>query len=681
MKLLQAIVSSSPETLDGRQGFGLVVCSRSMPEAVRKAAREWEYPADSNGKPVYSFMIVKDRGASWAVMNHTIPATDFTGRSSYVSHTLAVGMEELLQCFGQRPGNVVTPFEVMFHFPWKERWTQADSPHSMEDRDDIVMDDSFFQKRISEPFRPEGVESTPLLAFEYSMPDSVTPRRVGWKVGALEPKDILGLFHAAWITLDPWRGGRNYGEYLGEPNASLADSWECTFATNLRGGRPDDYQWVVLAPGQVSMASRKVIDIEDWKGFQESDVAREIGGDLGSLLVERSRDPDGWARGLIERRIGEIAADYRKRIGGLANVKEDEIRDKIREISEKHIDYWDNLVKQDRDNSLVSATGHLDSWRSDIDNIENDIKASNRDLDKEFRKNVSPLYALLGKSSLDSSEERVDAISLFPELRAQFEELKLAYEQIYPYGIALNKKCELETELEVLKGFRKESERKKMQLSAEIDRLNNLVKSLAEKISLKTVGNPSLRDKKSPSRSGYGWQLYSLFGASVLVILLSSIILGKWGKKIFSDDPDLIGESSANHGKSDGELGSENISQRNTIDQLKTEIATSEEKYDNLKNTSSIQEQTIAQKDQEIAELTNQNNKLKASNEKKDAEKHTTGESADAKESEKLKDSKAEGKQESATERNDKSDQQKVSDRASEPGNAENVEVKGGQNQ
>ena len=178
MKLLQAIVTSSVETLDGRQGFGLVACSRLMPDPIKKQAREWESPSNGNREPVYSYKLVNDAGSNWAVMNRTIPATDYTGRTSHVSHTVAISVEELSEFFRQRSGKVITPSEFMLSFQWQNSWNKT--PHWIDEAEDVNSVNILPLR--SEEFPPfEWHPAAALLAFQIDGKEISTPKRLAWK--------------------------------------------------------------------------------------------------------------------------------------------------------------------------------------------------------------------------------------------------------------------------------------------------------------------------------------------------------------------------------------------------------------------------------------------------------------------------------------------------------------------
>ena len=117
--ILEAIGASHRNTLEGRQGFGLVKCSRAMPRALQDIALRWEYPVTNDKDPVFTLRdIISDGETRWTLLNRTVPATDFTGRTgSYVSHTLAIRHEDIFAYFESNPGKGVTPFELMLSYP------------------------------------------------------------------------------------------------------------------------------------------------------------------------------------------------------------------------------------------------------------------------------------------------------------------------------------------------------------------------------------------------------------------------------------------------------------------------------------------------------------------------------------------------------------------------------------
>ena len=590
MKILQTIVSSSPETLDGRQGFGLVVCSRLMPDAVRKVARDWEYPSHGDGKPVYSFLIVEDRDVSWAVMNHTIPATDFTGRSSYVSHTLAIRLDELSEWFGQRPGHVMTPFEVMHDFKWRQTWSEADSPHFIESEEDKEIGEVFSQKPRSEGYRAPGIASSPLLAFDYSENGDIRPKRVGWKVWTCDPGEMLRLFHSAWITLDPWRGGRIYGDHLGEPNVSLLDSWGCTFATDLRGGRPDEYDWVVLAANEASIASRKTIDVAEWIRVGDDDVAEEIGGVLGRLLVDRSKNPDGWAQEQIKRKIGDIAAVYRERTGERAKSTEDDIKKLIASI-EHDTKQWNEYAKKDLDADLAKALSILSHKKIEMSSIVESARRDSFMLDGEFNNEISPLRNLISGSVKEDVIGDLESIWFYPELQKQFDDHNEAFRKIFPYGEALRKIYNLEGEIDEKRAT---YQTVNDALYNDKKNLEQKVEKLARELSEKSLPKRSLRDENPSSKSIPSWQLYSLMGlASLLAIAVSYLVMT--GKT----NPTSPGAAQSKQQKSEAQLGRENVDLYDKITGLEKTIT-------DLNNKLSGKDADIKKLDNENKQLSNQ---------------------------------------------------------------------------
>ena len=119
MKILQAIATSVSETLEGGKGTGLVLCSKNLPDAIQQEARQFGYPTDAKGQHVYSLKIHETEGCRWIVMNRTVPGVDYTARTDYLSHTIAIREEELKSFLRSRSSVVPSAFEFMAKFRWR----------------------------------------------------------------------------------------------------------------------------------------------------------------------------------------------------------------------------------------------------------------------------------------------------------------------------------------------------------------------------------------------------------------------------------------------------------------------------------------------------------------------------------------------------------------------------------
>ena len=223
MKIRQAVVTSAADTLDGRQGLGLVLCSRSLPEEIRQKAKDFEHSSGSNSQAIYCLSIVEASGDRWIVMNRAVPDIEYTRRTSHVSHTVAFREEELKQFFHSRNSAIPSAFEFMRNFEWRSSWN--DEPTWLEDDADP---DEFrtkaFNATVIDGSKP--LDPNCLLAFDPPGTGLSKAKRLAWRFGEVNSEEMLDRFHQAWLCMDPWQGTRKYRELLGEPEVSILDSWQ-----------------------------------------------------------------------------------------------------------------------------------------------------------------------------------------------------------------------------------------------------------------------------------------------------------------------------------------------------------------------------------------------------------------------------------------------------------------------
>ena len=432
MKVLQAIVTSSVETLDNRQGLGLVLCSKALPEDIRKQARDWGYSQDAKGLPIFSLRRTDVSGTDWIVMNRTVPATDFTGRTSHVSHTIAIRLSDLNQWLGRQSGRIESPFEFMLRYPWADTW--AESPHLIEEADDSLIQAASIKRDERHP--REYLPSAPLLAFECPDKRRLVPKSLIWKIDGTKPDELLRLFHEAWVTADPWRVEKNYDDPLEGPNISLAEAWECTFTTNLRNERPDPYKWIMLTSESRGPGNREIMDTAEWSNLGDDEIAQKIGEPFGALLVARSSDPEAWARTETQRRISETISNFERRKEREAGSEQsalirciDEMKLEIGKLEVKIIDH-----QKANDGTDISEdiTKTLASKESEIIGLIQGAEKSHQSMVAEFQSQISPLHNLL-KTAHDSIQKGQTgpsvSLGLFDSSRSEFMGLSDKYRE------------------------------------------------------------------------------------------------------------------------------------------------------------------------------------------------------------------------------------------------------------
>ena len=608
MKLLQAIVTSSVETLDNRQGFGLVQCSRAMPEPIRQQARNWGYSSDANGHPIFSLKHIDVSGVGWAVMNRTIPATDFTGRTSYVSHTIALRLADLQLWYKKYRGNLVSPFELMLHFPWEEAWDAK--PSWIEEMEDMEIGENigghlFANNALEEQSPLDGRKFAYLLAFEFPENGKPSPRRSTWDAGSFNSAAILRFFHQTWITLDPWRGGRTYGEYLNEPDVSLAESWDCSFTTNLRNERPDPYQWVVLTGGSSRLGNRGNIDLNEWRNLDEKVVLREIGERYGCLLVERSKEPTVWAQKeiqkLMERHINEQREEFSHSVR--------KIEEQVDEIIHGVEDYFLENKKDYRSREgQLSNQGHgtkeieeIDDYikqsKNQIDKAIYDLESNHVESSKKLIAAIAPIQEILSSQTAQDFTDQSNPLPLPPDLsgkRKDFDAMADKVRLSYLYVSALKRESYLIEEKHVQAASVAKIERGREKLNIEIEGLRAKDRTSAGEIA-------RLKTTASSRRQQPAWQFPILIGASVLALALGVYVFIK-KDVLFNDNPQpnkLLSETADKLKKMERDVGS----QKSSIDTLEAEKS---QKQAELKNQKASNEKL----EREISDLNKNNNKL-----------------------------------------------------------------------
>ena len=524
MKIRQAVVTSAVETLDGRQGLGLVLCSKGLPQEIRQMAKEFEHSCRSNSSAIYCFKIEPIAGDRWIVMNRAVPDIDYTGRTTHVSHTVAFQEEELKQFFISRKSAIPSVFEFMLNFEWRSSWNEEH--RWLEDSSDMdASNTKAFNADVidgSEPLYPKY-----LLAFDHSDTGS-KPKRLAWRFGEGNSEEMLDFFHQAWLCLDPWQGTRKYRDLLGEPEVSMLESWQCTFSTNLLHGRPDPYVWVVLSPEFPELASRELIEPSNLHPQTPDAIKEKIGHPLGDLFVERCiKAPEIWAKELLDSKLDAFKREYSESVKKSNTDLSDRVAQVLAEM-ETEVTQEKGKVKDAGEWWLFDKEVDLNNWRQQLRNLENEAQEKSVFQLDSFRQNADPIIDLLRKNSKPGCEAPDKEIPLcfssewanFEEIEIQFQEtrrvtrlLELAWKLQHDFGDSENKCAHLE-----LQNAKLQSDQKG---------LNDALDSSRKKNSVLDSEISSLK-KSIPKRSkNSNWQLPALIGSSsVAILLLLWIILG-----------------------------------------------------------------------------------------------------------------------------------------------------------
>ena len=310
MKVFQTVYTSAVSTLDDRQGLGLVYSSVDLPEVIKGILSRFGYDRDAGGAPIFSFERFEAGDCFWLVLNRTVPAVDYTGRTSCVSHTLAFKENDLYTYCGGLPGPFPTVFEFMRDFAWKSSW--EGNPRWETDGEILTIVNALSQNVVSEWGDASPRSTVGLLAFETVDNKVPQPKRIAWQLPGKTPEEILDFFSKIWSCLDPWRGVSKFKGILDEPEFSSLSSWSCTFATNLRNNRPDPYQWVVLSPKVPHLPGREVLEPGKWRGADPAEIKRQLSDNgISDLIVERIEEgPRNWARRRLEGKLQDLSQQY-----------------------------------------------------------------------------------------------------------------------------------------------------------------------------------------------------------------------------------------------------------------------------------------------------------------------------------------------------------------------------------
>lgn len=538
MKILQAIVASAVETLDGRQGFGLVCCSNALPKELRQEASDIGYSRDAGGLPIFSLKIIEAAGELWILMNRTVPAVDFTGRASYLSHSLALE-ERSLNDFFPAGSPVTSVFEFMRHYAWLSSW--EGSPKLLEPTEDIDVAE-LRACNYGASKEGEALDPSLLLAFDYRE-EPPKPRRAVWQLAGTNPDNMLELFHQTWFCIDPWCGTKKYSSYLPEPALSMRDSWKCSFTTNLGSRQSDAHQWIVASPSCEFIPNRDVIDPTQWQSETPESIKVKIGLDYGALLVDRcTQSPRVWAENGLRAMLAEIRFEFSEKIKESNSTLYADANDILNAISAERDAANEYITEAEKIQWWIfDKEANVMEWRNTLTNLERKACNDNQDEFFNFQEKLKPILLLLGVKDdvTEDLQENVKPIFLISEFD-RFNRLAEEFNNNGKIVTLLKKSYGLHHEAEKLKGdliasnaLVKTAELEKKQLHEKWTESQNNVNKLGKDINLLSSENATYKKiielnnanaRKRPKwQSGKGIAIISTTAAVLLLLAYFTI--------------------------------------------------------------------------------------------------------------------------------------------------------------
>lgn len=575
MRICQAIVASAVETLDGRQGFGLVYCSQALPETIRQEAKGLGYSSDAGDHPIYSLKRIEVSGVQWLLMNRTVPTVDYTGRTSHVSHTVAVEEQSLDEFFSDK-SSITSVFEFMCRFEWRQSWNE--SSRWLDDEDDVKASNADF---FSSAFSDErmSMDPRPLLAFDFLEGSKPKPKRAVWQIQDKTPEGMLKFFHQAWLGLDPWRGTRKYGDLLGEPAVSLLDSWRYSFTTNLRHGQSDGYQWVVASPDCPSIPNRELIEPSKWESLTPDSIKQKIGPPFGGLLVDRCvQGPDAWAQSELRLLLDKLKQEYAEK----AQIKSKGVKDQVEAIVSDFRGKVDalkaSIVLYEKEGFWsFDKEADIEKTRHQILEREMNAKGAAENLMKEYHEKADAVAGLLTIDRVSGSDELLAEPHCFPEFLAVFDRLADEYRNkrriVYICDYAKSWVAEGER-------LKRENAELNSKLRSTITELE-VAKTSYQKLSAqgRTTTSASA-GKKDRSDKVQPWHMIAFFAFSVLVIVMVVWLIMS-GRLSVKNDVN-IREAKPKFSRREAILDEENLSLKDDIKRQDFVIKSLNEKIDNL---------------------------------------------------------------------------------------------------
>ncbi len=493
MKVLQAIVASATETLENRQGYGLVKCSRDLPDIIRNKCRGLGYPEDAQGEPVFAYWREEFNGIWWALLSRTGPATDYSRRQSFVSHILAFEWDQLESLLKDTQWDGFTPCHVFRSFMWQDSWDDTVATW-------IEPDDDLRPEDFAEP-RPLGRDLTGqqtglLQLFEVDEAGEPRPRRVYMSGAPSNHNQALDIFDRAWLAVDPFLSLRELSDLLPGPKVKPIDCWKATFITHLTGSQPDAFSWVIVPRGTTPPGNRALLDFHS----VSTDLPSEAPDNLWPEdLAVRAGNPRDWAISTLQQRIAESSQTRRNRELELVEDGKSSIakiisqtRDVSIELPAGHVIGQDSLIYTlERSKTIIDEELH--KRELELGEAETKLRERIANLDSEYPE-IEPLRAALnelGEQTSGHIAAGVDFSPLFNEFKQACSDVrwgceKYIHQHVYQPLIDELKKSEsdlkrrqneLEPELRKLEDTRAEIQSKIDQLQ-ELQIQRNSEKSL-----------------------------------------------------------------------------------------------------------------------------------------------------------------------------------------------------------
>ena len=371
-QLYEAIATSAPRTLAGSQGIGLVVVAKGTPEKIRSLATGSGYPTNSDGLPILSMRLVEAE-CEWVVFSRLIRDTDYTGRTSFLNHVIAVRKQEIFNVFDALGAEEFSPFELALSLPWREPWD-----HEREvptESSPMIFDVEQVQRISSSVF-----DVSCLLAFSSGggEPPLISPLKAVWldsKGGRPTPEQIVHRFHQAWAQVDPWRSReriKNEGR-LSEPAVSILDSWDCTFLTQYHTSvRADEFLWIHADRDKRPDLDRQVVGETENNASIVSTAEQRHGEKTVRLLESRVHNPQEWRRGQCELKIRNINHKLEEDLNEIAKVSRDQANSLIETMQNWTVSLKEsNGLEQWSEHILTSSTHakEVRKFQFDFDNI------------------------------------------------------------------------------------------------------------------------------------------------------------------------------------------------------------------------------------------------------------------------------------------------------------------------
>lgn len=450
MKVFQTIYTSAVTTLENRQGLGRVFCSKDLPEPIREKIAHYEYDSDAGGSPIYCFERLDCSGEKWLLLNKAVPAVDYTGRTSCVSHTLAFRQADLLAMLESWTGPIPTVFEFAKNFKWTTTW-QGD-PKWETEAEILTLQKAFESVRPTGQIADQDRSPAPLLVFNCGEDGIPKPKCGAWKFSVQTPDEILDQFNRVWLCVDPWSGTRKYGNHLGEPDMGRVSSWDCTFATNLRNNSPTPYEWVVLSPKVPQMPSRETLEPASWGALGVDEIkAKTAANGMPNLLVERIQEgAENWAQRRLREILEELGKTYSKQIensnqesGRKAQIALRQMKDEVAKDEAK----FEEALASEWVVFGPAKQETLTSLEADLRRNRENASRNSGGLLLEYEEKTAQIRALM-RFQASVAQDAPGAIRLFDEEFGEFDRLRKQWQEQAPWAhlYEFAKECEVSYE-------------------------------------------------------------------------------------------------------------------------------------------------------------------------------------------------------------------------------------------